>query len=168
MRGIKNTVSWVIHAIGWVAEQMGMLAGMLTLLVMAVVVYEVVVRYILKSPTSWSLEVTELLIPVCVFFSLAYALRLGRHINVDFVTSRLSRTKQFVLSVITSVLSLIYFALLTWRLGVRTLYTLSNNVRTTGVTPLPISPTCILIFVGSFVVCLALGVQIWSYLSKKR
>lgn len=53
-------------------------------------VYEVIARYFLNSPTIWSYEVTYFLYGSHFLLGAAYVLSVDAHIRIDILTSRLS------------------------------------------------------------------------------
>jgi TRAP-type C4-dicarboxylate transport system permease small subunit len=75
-----------IGAIAWFAAAVG--AGVV-LLMMSVVVYSVVNRYLLGTPVTWTDELSGYLVVALVMLGAAEALRRGDHISVDLITSRL-------------------------------------------------------------------------------
>ena len=71
-------------------------AGVVVLM-MLVVAYSVVNRYILNTPITWTDELSGYLVVALVMLGAADALRRGDHISVDLITSRLNkRGKRFV------------------------------------------------------------------------
>ena len=75
-----------IGAVAWVAAALG--AGVV-LLMMSVVGYSVVNRYLLGTPVTWTDELSGYLVVALVMLGAAEALRRGDHISVDLITSRL-------------------------------------------------------------------------------
>ncbi len=75
-----------ISAISLAAASVG--AGVV-LLMMLVVSYSVVNRYILGTPVTWTDELSGYLVVALVMLGAADALRRGDHISVDLVSSRL-------------------------------------------------------------------------------
>ncbi|VAW12383.1 hypothetical protein MNBD_ALPHA09-120 [hydrothermal vent metagenome] len=59
------------------------------ILMMAVVGYSVVNRYILGTPITWTDELSGYLVVALVMLGAAEALRRGDHISVDLITDRL-------------------------------------------------------------------------------
>jgi TRAP-type mannitol/chloroaromatic compound transport system permease small subunit len=93
------------------------LAGIITLLVL----YEVLMRYILNSPTSWTAEVENYLQIAMVMLGGGYALHHGGHVRVDVIYRNFGeRGKSWVdvftaLCVIASMFPIIYYgAELSW------------------------------------------------------
>ncbi len=80
-----------IFYISWLAAAIG--AGVV-LLMMLVVAYSVVNRYILGTPITWTDELSGYLVVALVMLGAADALRRGDHISVDLITSRLGRRGQ--------------------------------------------------------------------------
>ncbi len=75
-----------IGAVAWVAAAAG--AGVV-LLMMSVVGYSVVNRYLLGTPITWTDELSGYLVVALVMLGAAESLRRGDHISVDLITSRL-------------------------------------------------------------------------------
>ena len=74
----------------------------------AIVLFEVVMRYIFNSPTTWSLEVTEYLLVMGTFLGSAYVLKEKRHVIIDLLTSQLvGRTRAMV--EIVNIVALLFF-----------------------------------------------------------
>jgi TRAP-type C4-dicarboxylate transport system permease small subunit len=62
-------------------------AGVVVLM-MAVVIYSVINRYILGTPVTWTDEFSGYLVVALVMLGAAEALRRGDHISVDLITAR--------------------------------------------------------------------------------
>ncbi|MFC2066017.1 TRAP transporter small permease [Chloroflexota bacterium] len=61
------------------------------LCVMAVIMgYEVFMRYVLNKPTIWVWEVSHFLLAIVAAWGLAYGLKTGAHIRVEFLRERLT------------------------------------------------------------------------------
>ena len=65
-------------------------AGVVVLM-MLIVAYSVVNRYILNTPITWTDELSGYLVVALVMLGAADALRRGDHISVDLITSRLTK-----------------------------------------------------------------------------
>lgn len=76
-----------IDFIAWLAAAAG--AGVV-LLMMSVVGYGVVNRYILGSPITWTDELSGYLVVALVMLGAAETLRRGEHISVDLLTANLT------------------------------------------------------------------------------
>ncbi len=80
-----------------------------------ILTYEVIMRYLFRTPTIWEIEATVYLTIMATFLGAAYGLKDGAHIKIDLVTRLLPTSFNSWLSIITSYLSLAFCILLAWR-----------------------------------------------------
>ena len=93
----------------------GALSGIFILIIGIIVTYEVIMRYVFASPTTWVLEISIYLNIACVFLAGGFTLRDKMHINVDTFTARFSNRNQILLQLISLILGLLYCFVLTWK-----------------------------------------------------
>ena len=93
----------------------GALSGIAILILGIIVTYEVIMRYIFRSPTIWVADISLLLCIGSVFFAVGYAMKQEAHIAVDLITGRLSYRNQVLFSVINLIFSAVYCSFLTWK-----------------------------------------------------
>ncbi len=78
---------------------MGLIAGIITLVIVAIVSYEVFLRYFFNMPPSWAFDVSTFLLLVVAMFSGAYTMGQDGHISFNMVTDRLSpRLRRLVIA----------------------------------------------------------------------
>ena len=92
----------VLEAIDSVSEWTGRITAFLIPGMMLIMTYEVVARYLLKSPTIWAMESTQYLFLATTALGGAYVLRHDGHVNVPILYSRLSTRTQAIVDVVTS------------------------------------------------------------------
>lgn len=63
--------------------------------------YEVFSRYVLGEPTLWAFEVGYMVMGTHFLIGLAYTLREGEHVRVDFLYAHLSRKKRAIIDAFT-------------------------------------------------------------------
>ncbi|MEW6334028.1 MAG: TRAP transporter small permease [Thermodesulfobacteriota bacterium] len=80
-----------------------------------ILTYEVIVRYILRIPTIWEIETSVYLTIMATYLGAAYGLKDGAHINIDLIIRLLPRGFTEKLSLATSLISLVFCALLAWK-----------------------------------------------------
>jgi TRAP-type C4-dicarboxylate transport system permease small subunit len=85
------------------------LAAAMLAFIMLSVTYEVIVRNFFNNPTSWVLEITEILLLYITFLPVAWLLRNERHVTMDFLLTRLKTGPRALLNVITSSICAIAF-----------------------------------------------------------
>lgn len=73
----------------------------IVLAMMSFMLYEVVARYAFNAPTSWSYELTGMLMGALFLFAAAYCMVTNEHICLDLVYKRLSLRKQGIIDMIT-------------------------------------------------------------------
>jgi C4-dicarboxylate transporter DctM subunit len=86
--------------------------GILVPLAALCITYEVIMRYVFHSPTIWVMEVTIYMVMAGTFLALAYAMKQKSHVNVDFITNRLSGRSGLSLGLLGMVLGIIYTVVL--------------------------------------------------------
>ena len=79
---------------------------------MAIVTFDVVLRYFFNDPTVWAGEVASFLTIAVVFLGLAHNLRQGDHIRIDVLTKLLSARTQLVLDVAAHGVAIVFSVLL--------------------------------------------------------
>lgn len=124
-------------------------------IMMLLTVADVVGRYFFNFPIAGAFELTEVMLSLLVFFSIAYTQVNKGHISIDIIISRLSPMKKVIMDTIMYFICLILAILLTWQLGVhaKRLW-VGGNV--SGVLEIPYYPFVILITFGSALFCLVL------------
>jgi TRAP-type mannitol/chloroaromatic compound transport system permease small subunit len=93
-------ISRVIDALN---EKIGFYSAYLVLPLMAVVVYEVFMRYAFNSPTSWGFEMTVFLYGMHFMLALGDTHRANGHVQIDIFESRLQPKNRARLRIITNI-----------------------------------------------------------------
>lgn len=95
-----------------VSEVSGIVCGLSILVSAGVLTYEVITRYVLKTPTIWEIEFSVFLLIMATFVGAAYGLKNGAHVHIGLVTHLLPPRIQARLSLFTSIIALAFCALL--------------------------------------------------------
>jgi TRAP-type C4-dicarboxylate transport system permease small subunit len=103
----------LFYWISRISEISGIVCAIGVLVSAGVLTYEVLMRYILKTPTIWEIEFSVYLLIMATFVGAAYGLKHGGHINIDLITHLLPPRAQVHLSFYTSILSLIFCLIVT-------------------------------------------------------
>jgi TRAP-type mannitol/chloroaromatic compound transport system permease small subunit len=105
----------IARAIDTLNEKIGFYSAFLVLPLIAVVGWEVMMRYGFNTPTSWAFELTVFIYGVHYSFALAYAHKHNTHVAIDVFESRLSERSRTILRIVTnSVLFIPAIGLLTF------------------------------------------------------
>lgn len=86
---------------------LGYLSGIIVVLLMLFVSYEVVMRYFFNYPTIWVIDMSGLLMLAVTFLGTAWVLRIGGHTSLDMILLRFSLKTQAIINGITSLVALV-------------------------------------------------------------
>ena len=78
-----------------------------------VIVIEVILRPLGKSQ-MWIDETATFMTIVAAFFMFAYTLQEKGHVRVDFISAHLSKRSDFILTIFTNILCLVFCGVLVW------------------------------------------------------
>ncbi len=127
-------------------------------------------RYLLKRPTTWVNDISEILLVYCTFLGTAWVLRMGGHIKIDILITPMKRRGQVIMGIIQDILSLFFCLIFTWISWESFWDSLMTQERTAGgLFSVPLWPVYIVIPLGAFLLCLQLIRQMvdgFVYLSK--
>ncbi len=103
-------------------EYTGKAVSFLLLFLIAIVTYEVIARYVFKSPTIWVHELSAMLFGAYIVLAGGYIHYLKAHVAMDIFYNRLSVRKKALLDVITFVFIFMFCLALIWKGGQRALF----------------------------------------------
>lgn len=86
----------------------GFLAAMTILGLVALVCYEVFLRYVMRAPTTWGNEMISFIFAAIIMLGAGYTLRNRDHVSMDILYSRLSPRAQATVDVLTSFFMLLF------------------------------------------------------------
>jgi len=88
--------------------------------ILLVMVLQVVFRYVLNAPLTWTEELARYLYIWACWLGAPVALRRGNHIAIAFVSDRVSRGVGRIMALVTQVAALVFLAQLTVQGGILT------------------------------------------------
>ena len=106
--GLRSGLEWLTRGLRF-AGQLALISMVLT------ICYDVVMRYVFKAPTLWSLEVNTFLVLFITLFPAGDVLASGSHLRITFFTDKMGRTVQNVLDALTKCLGCLFAALMTYK-----------------------------------------------------
>ena len=137
-------------------------------IIMFITLYEVIARYILNAPTIWTLEISQYMMLIAIFLAPAYTLEVGGHIKVDFVVELLSPTRKRMAIILSSFLSLIFFAILAWK-SIELAWTTYNfGMRSMTILAIPLFPVYVFLPIGCVLLLLQGIVQFIQLIEKRQ
>jgi len=147
---LKSTLQ-ILDKIG---EWQGKVVSILIFVLIFIILYEVISRYVFNSPTNWVHEVSTHIFGAFFILGGAYTLHLAAHVNVDVLYSRLSPRGKAITDLITW--CLFYFFILTMMVKGFDMALKSWAIVERSQTPfaIPIYPIKTVIPIGAFLMLL--------------
>jgi TRAP-type transport system small permease protein len=139
---------------------LGIFSGIVLLAILALMSAEVVFRYAFNKPILGTVEISSYLLVIFCFTGMAFTQSQKGHISLELVTQRLSPGTNRVLRVVTLLLSLAVFAVITWQTSVAFWKSWEIQEVRWGALPLPVWPVKFVIAFGSLVLCFQLVVNL--------
>ena len=124
---------------------------------------DVVGRYVFNRPFAATVEVTELLLVIVVFFGTGYCAVKGRHVVIELFVTRLSRKNRAITDSIAGLVGLILFSLISWR-SVLQAQQAQRVGDMSGVAHIPLFPFYYVVALGCALLALVLLAQLINIL----
>lgn len=84
-------------------------------LMMFLTATDVFLRYFFDRPILGSYEISEFMMAALAAVTIGHAAKIDAHVNVDLLYTRLPRRTQYVVSVLTNLICVVFFSLMCWR-----------------------------------------------------
>jgi len=107
-------VSRVLKGIDSISHWSGELIKYAVFFLIAMLCYEVLLRYAFDAPTLWAHETTKHMFGMYSVLLGAYCLRYGKHIRIDLVYGAVSKRTQAIFDSITSLFIFLFLVLMLW------------------------------------------------------
>lgn len=87
----------IISGIDWLSEKAGWLASWIVIIAIALICYNVFMRYTLNNPTTWSFDVNYMLAGTMFILGMSFVTKHIGHIKIDLLSRRFSPRTQILL-----------------------------------------------------------------------
>ena len=121
-------------------------------LLMILTVANVILRDFFDKPIMGTPELSEFMMVLVVFLALAWCAITRKHVRVELFTSRFSTRVQAILIVVTLLLTLGVFVIITWQSALES----TNVYDTTSLLRIPTTPFYWIMTVGLGLFCLSI------------
>ncbi|MEG9295921.1 TRAP transporter small permease subunit [Mangrovibacillus sp. Mu-81] len=81
-------------------EKVAKISAWAVIVLILVITYEVVSRYVFNHSNGWSYEVSYFLSSFLIMMAMAYTLQIKSHVNIDIFYNKFSKKTQLILSII--------------------------------------------------------------------
>lgn len=146
---------------------LGMFSGIVLLGILALMSGEVIFRYLFNKPILGTVEISSYLLVIFCFTGMAFTQSQGGHIKIELVTLKFGPGLQRTLRIITLMLSLAVFIVITWQMAGAFWKSWEMQEVRWGALPLPVWPVKFMIAFGSLTLCLQLILNIIDEIRKK-
>lgn len=109
---MPKLIAIYVHAVTSVNRVLFHLAAGLMALIVPIMLFEVGSRYILNSPTVWSLELALMLFGPYFLFGGPYLLHVKGHVSLDIVTKNVSPRAQRLLEIFNQLIIIAFCSIL--------------------------------------------------------
>lgn len=127
----------------------GKASSILILVLIAVVLYEVLSRYLFDAPTKWSNEISEYLLAGVVMLAGGYCLVNDEHVRVDIFHRYLSPRGLAVVEIITFVVVASFVSAMVWKGGLMTIEAWQQDKRSMTILEMPLFPSMAMVPIGA-------------------
>ena len=110
-----NIIRRILHFIDSLSDVTGKAFGYLILVLVMVVLYEVLMRYVFNLSQMWSFETSVFLWGAFFVMGGAYLLKHGGHVKIDVLYSLLSPRGKAITDLVTSIFFFTFIGLLIWK-----------------------------------------------------
>lgn len=109
-------MSW-IKKVDRINQRVGDAVSLFILVIVAITIFEVLMRYGFNRPTIWVHETSSFLFSYAFLLGGAYTLQLRRHVAVDVLTRKLAPARRRLLEILMSVFFFFFIGLFIWKTG---------------------------------------------------
>jgi TRAP-type C4-dicarboxylate transport system permease small subunit len=155
---------WLGTAFDRLLGGLAFIGGILLACLLLLIVYEVAMRYVFRSPPSWYIEVSQYLLVFVLFLTTGFLLKEGGHIQVDILYERMNPKNRLSLDIIVSVVSLIISMLLLVVSSASVVDCFQRNAFDAGILKVPKGFLLVIIPIGFIMLTLEFARKTFKYL----
>lgn len=135
----------IANFIHMISVKAGEAASFLTMVMMSIISYEVLSRYLFNSPTKWAWLTNKQLFGVFILFAGVYTMSKNGHIRIEIFYDHFSPTLKFISRMISLLLFAFFMGCLIYQSSWMALESLAVKERATGLFHMPLYPLKLLI-----------------------
>ena len=136
------------RTLDWLLKKMAALSGIILFVMMFLVVANTLTRKFFNAPIAGAFEITQSLLTLAIFLSLAYTQRVGGHISVDVLSRHFSGSVQLLARLMAPALGFLCFAWATYANWHYAMDSLQMNEQEWGEITYPLWPVKMLMCIG--------------------
>lgn len=118
-----------LAAVDSLSRLTGWLSAALVLAMLAMICFDVVMRYVFNAPTTWATEISTYTLVAVALLGTAYTHLHDGHIRVELLTGRLAPARRQQLALVAAWIGLLFVAFAAWQAVVLTWENYANGTR---------------------------------------
>lgn len=166
MNNTKKLVDRINRIVELISTWGGLIAGILTLIMMVALVRETVGRYLFNAPTAWALTLCEFLLVGLAYLGGAYTFLAEGHVRVDIIYNRYKPRTKAIVDIIVSIIMLCYLSMIVWQSWGYALHSLDKGFKTSGAVQWYLFPPQILVPIGSGLFAILLLTRLYQSIAR--
>jgi len=112
-------------------------AGLFLLFIMLSVIADVILRNVSDISLTWVVEVNEYMLFTLTFFGVAWCLKIGGHVRIDFISNLFKHRAHVMLSMFTSVLGVMMCLVYAYYAGQATWFSIERDTHLVKILKVP-------------------------------
>ena len=159
MKKILYGLSQIIEKINTFNE---IIAEIGSIVLAIVVVWGVLLTYVFKRSDIFSVEISEYLLILICFTSIAFVQKEDKHVKVDMVLEKLPPVRRKITEIIISIFCIIFCSITSWKAATIMILNYQRNVLSTSLIKFPIWIPYFIISYGFLMLTLQFFVNIYN------
>lgn len=143
-----------VQGVDFVNKWTGQIIAFLIAVIILIITFEVIMRYLVNSPTIWAWDTNKMLFAVVTFLGGGYTLLKKNHVAIDIFYCNWSVKKKAVADLITFPIFFIFIAIMMWTLGDMAVESLVTRETVSSAWAPPLYPMKIITVIGAFLLLL--------------
>ena len=136
---------------------MAFLAGVLLVAAVFIVCFEILMRYFVKRPQVWTVEICEYILFSIAFLGAPWLLKVGGHVNIDIFVIQLSPGPKRMVALMSALIGMVVSGIICWFSLLTSYECYVSGVLLTKSLNVPKHYFTMLIFLGYFFLLLEFG-----------
>ena len=157
----RKAHSFIVRSWDGLVSSLGLISGLLIVAISALSTWNIISRYIAKSPLVWADEICEYMLLISVFLTLPLSWRNNQHVRVDVLYSRWNKKWRTRANLVFSFWALIFCAGLTWYGFLQARYAMVQGETSITSSAIATYPVLAFIPVGAFFLCIQIIQSSW-------
>ena len=163
---MKSGITVKHRFLGWLFDNLTIIAGSLTLVMIFAILREVVGRYFFNKPSDWSLELSGYLLVGVVYLGAADTEMKDEHVRIDFVYSRYGKKMKWFVDVFCNLIGLVWCSILVWQGYLLASHSFLTDARSATIMRWPLFPAQSAVVLGSFLAWAVLAAKLLTLIFK--